>query len=233
MKLKDKIEIVILIAIFLLSSYVIYNFVESETINIVTNEEVKFKEEYESLNNMYDEQRGQNYINVDILENSNVKYVSENQVIDILKNETGIIYFGFPECPWCRNIVPILVNTLSNYDLSFYYSNIYEIRDNKHLDEDNNIIIDKMGSKEYYQILELLGENISPYYSLNDDSIKRIYFPTIVFVKEGIIIGVHQGTIDSQSDPFEPLSIEQKTEISLMLESYIQKTYDITCDKNC
>ena len=154
-------------------------------------------------------------------------------MIDILKNGTGIIYVGFPECPWCRNIVAILVNTLQEYGISFYYYNAYDIRDQKHLDENGTIITDKEGTKEYYEILSLLGDTVSEYVGLNDSSHKRLYFPTIVFVKNGEVITVHQGTIESQTNPYVELTLEQKDEIISILEQAIAKTYDIVCNENC
>ena len=54
--MKVKIELIILVIVFLLSSYLIYNYVDSDTKNIVTNSEIRFKEEYEKLNGVYNEQ---------------------------------------------------------------------------------------------------------------------------------------------------------------------------------
>lgn len=231
--MKTKIELFILVIVFLLSSYLIYTFVDSDTKNIITNEEVRFKEEYEKLNGVYNEKTGSYYSNVQILENSNVEYKNAEEIIDILKSGTGIIYFGFPECPWCRNIIPLLVDVVSEYNTTFYYFNGSDIRDIKHLDDNGNIIVDKEGTKEYYEILSLLGEFTSEYNGLNDNNIKRLYFPTIVFVKEGKIIGFHEGTIESQTNPYKELTVEQKEQITTILETALTKTYNNVCDENC
>lgn len=231
--MKVKIELGILLIIFLLSSYLIYNFVDSDTKNIVTNEEIRFKEEYEKLNGVYNDKTNHYYMNVNILENSNVKYKNANEIIDILKNGTGVIYFGFPECPWCRNLVPILVDTLNEYTMPFYYYNAYEIRDNKHLDDNGDIVVDKEGTKEYYEIVDILKDYLGEYSGLNDNSIKRLYFPTIVFVKEGKILYVHTGTLDSQEDPYVSLTDEQKNELANIISVYATKVYDVVCDDQC
>lgn len=231
--MKVKIELGILLIIFLLSSYLIYNFVDSDTKNIVTNEEIRFKEENEKLNGVYNDKINHYYMNVNILENSNVKYKNANEIIDILKNGTGVIYFGFPECPWCRNLVPILVDTLNEYTMPFYYYNAYEIRDNKHLDDNGDIVVDKEGTKEYYEIVDILKDYLGEYSGLNDNSIKRLYFPTIVFVKEGKILYVHTGTLDSQEDPYVSLTDEQKNELANIISVYATKVYDVVCDDQC
>ena len=35
-------------------------------------------------------------------------YKNINEIIKVLEHGTGIVYFGFPECPWCQAYVPIL-----------------------------------------------------------------------------------------------------------------------------
>lgn len=230
--MKAKIELIVLVVIFLLSSYLIYTYVDSDTKNIVTNSEIRFKEEYEKLNGVYNEQTNHHYKAIEILENSNVEYKSANEIIDILKNGTGVIYFGFPECPWCRNLVPLLVEAIQEYNVSFYYYNAREIRDTKHMDEYGQVVIDKEGTAEYYEILSLLGNYASEYSGITDSS-KRLYFPTVVFVRNGQIIDVHEGTLDDQEDPYTELTEEQKSKLLTILEKDIVKTYDLVCDENC
>lgn len=230
--MKVKIELIVLVVIFLLSSYLIYTFVDSDTKNIVTNSEIRFKEEYEKLNGVYNEQTNHYYKAIEILENSNVEYKNANEIIDILKNGTGVIYFGFPECPWCRNLVPLLVEEIQECNVSFYYYNAREIRDTKHMDEDGQVVIDKEGTAEYYEILSLLGNYASEYSGITDSS-KRLYFPTVVFVRNGQIIDVHEGTLDDQEDPYTELTEEQKSRLLTILEKDIVKTYDLVCDENC
>lgn len=231
--MKVKIQLLVLIIIFLLSSYLIYTYVDSDTKNIITNEEIKFKEEYESLNGKYNENSKKYYSNINIIENSNVEYKTVEEVIEILEKGTGVIYFGFPECPWCRNLLPVLIDTLSNYGVPFYYYNGLDIRDKKHLDEEGNIVVDKEGTAEYYKIVQLLSKHLGSYDGLNDESIKRLYFPTVVFVKDGNIISVHIGTVESQKDPYIGLNEEQILELSSTLEKGIITTFDIACSDKC
>ena len=91
----------------------------------------------------------------------------------------------------------------------------------------------KYYTEEYYKIVSLLGNYASNYQGLNNDNIKRLYFPTIVFVKNGEIISFHEGTIDSQTNPFVELSDKEKNDIKTILANGIVKTYDMVCDENC
>lgn len=233
--MKTKIELLILVIMFLLSSFLIYTFVEPNTKDYtVSEDEINFKNEYEEINGKKIENTDYSYMNISIQDNNAVEYKDETEIIDILKTGTGVIYFGFPECPWCRNLVPVLVNTISDYSAGpIYYFNARSIRDTKSLDENGNIVVEKEGTKEYYEIVDILKDHLGSYDGLNDESIKRLYFPTVVFVKDGEIKQVHIGTVDSQEDPFTPLNEEQNTELVSMLEGGIESTFDIMCDESC
>ena len=186
---------------------------------------IKFKEEYEALN--------KDSIEMNVPSNNKMKYATYEEVIELLESGTGVIYFGFPECPWCRNAVPVLINSAMDTDLEeVLYFNALSIRDKKHLDENGNIVVDKEGTAEYYKLLEKLSAVLGPYDGLNDSSIKRLYFPTVVFVKGGKIILAHEGTLESQTDPTKSLSKKQKDELYQIYTNAIQKVLGILCDKD-
>ena len=89
--------------------------------------------------------------------------------------------------------------------------------------------MEKEGSKDYYEILDLLGEKASVYDGLNDETIKRIYFPTVVFVKDGEIVAFHEGTVDSQEDASVYLDAAQQKELKTTLRSY----FDLIKPQRC
>lgn len=236
--MKIKLQLTGLIIIFLVSSYLIYNYVgtKDDNKNIIettTEDERKFEKEYESLNEKYNEETKKKTMTIDIMEDNNIKYATVNEIIELLENGTGVIYFGFPECQWCRNAVPVLIKTALEYDIDpIYYYNAYSIRDTKHL-ENGTIVTDKEGTEEYNKILELLGNKASIYEGLENEEIKRLYFPTVVFVKNGEIVDIVVGTVDSQDDPFISLTKEQTDELEKKYTDGINKVYDILCDENC
>lgn len=186
---------------------------------------LKFKEEYEALN--------KDALEMNIPENNKMKYATYNEVMEMLESGTGVIYFGFPQCPWCRNAVPVLINSASDTDLKeILYFNALSIRDKKHLDDNGNIVVDQEGTEEYYKLIEKLSSVLGPYDGLNDSSIKRLYFPTVVFVKDGNIIMAHEGTVESQTDPSKPLSKIQTEELYQIYVDSIQKILGLLCDKD-
>ena len=108
-----------------------------------------------------------------------------------------------------------------------------EIRDKKSLDEEGNIITEKEGTKEYYELVSLLQDVLPVYDGLNDENIKRLYFPTVIFVRDGKIVGTHMDTVSSQENPRVPLNDEQTKELTNIYVSNIMKVLDDACDKSC
>lgn len=195
---------------------------ENPTPNVsVSCDADRFKSEYEALNGK-DNGYGGTYLNISIPVENKIEYVDSTRVKQVLSNGTGIIYFGFPECPWCRNIIPTLLDVANEYDTDILYLNNKAERDTIKLDDEGKVVIEKEGSKDYYEILGLLGEKASVYSGLNDETIKRIYFPTVVFVKDGEIVAFHEGTVDSQEDASVYLDAAQQKELKATLKGYFE-----------
>lgn len=198
----------------------------------ITDDEKQFKQEYEKFNGKENSSSGKTYIDVNIKMKNGVKYISAKEAVDILENKTGIIYFGFPQCPWCRNMIEVLLEAKEELNVdTIYYYNALEIRDEKVL-EDGKVVTTKEGTKNYYKILELLGDKADVYEGLNDDSIKRLYFPTVVFVKNGEVVATHMSTVSSQEDPYKKLNKKQKAELKKIYIENIKKINDIVCSSD-
>ena len=95
---------------------------------VATEDAKKFKQEYESLNGntAYADIK---YLNLSISEYSTVTYKTDTEIVDILKKGTGVIYFGFNSCPWCRSMVETLLKVVEDNEIeNFYYTDIKAIR---------------------------------------------------------------------------------------------------------
>lgn len=199
----------------------------------INNDALKFKNEYEILNGTKNDYNKE-YLKMEIDSNNPVVYATYDEIMNVLDDGTGIIYFGFPECPWCRNAVPVLLDALEELGIDkIYYFNALDMRDQKHLDENGNIVVDKKGTEDYKKLVQRLYEVLPVYDGLNDDTIKRLYFPTVVFVKDGNVIGLHTSTVNSQEDPYKGLTKNQYNELKQIYTDYINETYDILCDQSC
>lgn len=207
------------------------------------NDSLKFKKEYEALNGNISSSNNK-YIELNISLNNPIKYSNYKEIIDVIKNGTGIIYLGFPECPWCRAAVPVLLEAAKNNNVDkIYYLNIkndrdlYVINDGKltyALDDDGNEI---KGVKEYFDLLDALDNYLSDYVIEFDNKTyetgkKRIYAPSVIFVKNGYVTNIQVSTVENHLDAYEPLTKEQKKELYNIYEEEILNIYSETCSNN-
>ncbi len=191
---------------------------------------MKFKEEYEVHNGEFDDDRGHNYIEVEISEKNPVVYMTMEELFDLMEEgKSAIVYFGFPECPWCRTLLPSLLSALNVGGIErLYYVNNYAERDLKEL-KDGEIVTTQQGSDDYYKLLEIMGDYAPVYAGLNDDSIKHMYYPTVLFIKGGEIIASHVGTVDSQKDVWAGITEEQRKELEAELMEKLNQVYMGAC----
>lgn len=211
---------------------------------IETTDALKFKEEYELLNGQVNS-NGKEYSNLSINEDNPIKYSDYDEIIEVINNGTGIIYLGYPECPWCRSALPVLLEAASDYNIdTIYYLNMKNERDYLTV-SDGKIVydVDKNGNEikgtdGYFRLLEVLDEYLDEYI-INDEGKdydtgeKRIYVPLIIFVNEGKIVGTHTSTVDSQVSGYNQLTEEQYDELSGIYADYIKELVDNYCDSAC
>ncbi len=170
------------------------------------------KNAFEALNGQTTS-NGQPYMEVHIPEDSLFEPINEEDALQLLESGTGVLIFEFPECPWCRNMMPVVDQAAKEMALSKLYAfNIREERDQITLGDYGLVVVNE-GTEFYRKVLEILGENASIYEGLNDPSIRRIYAPTVFVIENGTVISSHVSTVDSQTDPFTPLTEAQHQEL--------------------
>lgn len=216
----------IIISLMLISAFILTGCQNKEK-----TDAVKFKEEYENLNNQVVNDK--KYLELTIDKKNPIKYKTAEEIVDIIKNKTGIIYLGYPECPWCRNAVPVLLEAAKQTGVNdIYYLNMYDIRDKKEL-KNGKVVTVEEGTEGYKKILEALGDKASVYKDLNDESIKRIYVPLVIFVENGKVVATQESTVESQKDPYVKLTEEQEKELLNIYKDNIHKVYNDMCDESC
>lgn len=181
---------------------------------------IKFKNEYEALNDVVNEATDNKYIEVNIDEENPMVYKTGKEILDVLKNEDAIIYFGFAACPWCRNAVPVLLDAAKELNVDkIYYVDILDIRDTYKFSGSIEPEQTKKGTDAYYEILKFLDKKLEKFYvkdeagNMYDTGVKRLYAPTVVGVKGGKVVGFHESTIESQTDPYKLLDEKGKSEL--------------------
>lgn len=144
-------------------------------------------------------------------------YKSINDIINVLSNGTGIVYLGFPECPWCQRYVVYLNILAKEYNVKeIYYYNIKNARSNN--------------TKEYQKIVEIL-KDLLPY---DDNGNKKVFVPTVVFVKNGKVIALDDetSTISDGTTPDEYWNQERINLFNSKMDSYF-KTYNAGVCTSC
>ncbi len=213
--------------------------------NNENNDAIKFKNEYELLNG--EKSSNKEYKKITIDKQNPVKYSNYDEIIDVIKNGTGVIYLGYPECPWCRTAIPVLLEALKNNDIyTLYYLNIKDERDSYviqdgqltyELDENNKEI---KGTEGYFKLLKALDKYLTDYMIVYENETyetgeKRLYAPSVIFVKDGKVLGIQVSTVDTQESGYDELTKEQYSELYDIYESYILEMKDETCslDSSC
>lgn len=187
--MKKKLLYVLLIILVIGACFSIY---------VYFNDSIRFYLSY-TIYNYFPYENGK-YIKVDIKRDNGVKYLSEEEVISFFESGTGIVYFGYPECPWCRNVVGPLTEANQDSGMLLYYVDVH-----------------KLTSSD--KLLELLGD----YLKEDDDGNKKLYVPDVYFVKDGKILSHHLGTVGSYKNPYLGMKKEQEEELVSIYKNEIDK----------
>ena len=154
----------------------------------------------------------------EITEDNVFTYRTSTEIINILKHGTGVVYLGFPECPWCKAYVDILNEVAKENNIKkIYYFDILEDRKNN--------------SEDYQKIVSLLGDNLL----YDEEGNKRIYVPDITVIIDGEIIGHNNETsvIDKDITPEQYWSIENKQKLKQELKMYFEQIKESSCSDIC
>lgn len=161
----------------------------------------RFKISYEYIN--YMEYNNGKKIKVSIPWHNPIQYVSERELIDFLKEGTGILYFGYNTCPWCRNAIPVLIEASQSQGIDkIYYADIHHL----------NLSSIR---EELYQIIDSYLEE--------EEGKKVLAVPDVYFVKNGQIVGEHRGTVDSYHNPYSPMNQDERKELLQIYKRYIKE----------
>ena len=146
-------------------------------------------------------------------------YRTIDEIINILEHGTGVVYLGFPECPWCTAYVPYLneVAKANSVDKVYYY-NIYNDR--------------KENNDNYKKLVDILKE----YLKFDEEGNKRIYAPSIIAVKDGEILDFDDETAwdtKGYKTPEEYWKNEDLEGLKEKLAKMFEETKTNICTSDC
>ena len=141
------------------------------------------------------------------------------ELIAHLKWGTGVIVFGFPDCPRCRNAFPVLEKAFKKMNMGRHagfrgkiiYYDFYNDR------EENN--------ERYRTIVDYVREFLPADAGGNP----RLYSPDVFFIAAGKVVGNHLDTVPSLTNPRDSLNEEQEAELLKIYMDLIAKVEDCGC----
>lgn len=146
-------------------------------------------------------------------------YRNLDEINKILENGTGVIYLGFPECPWCRGYIPYLNEVAINEHLDkIYYFNILNDRKNN--------------TSGYKKTVQLLND----YLKYDNEGNKRIYVPAVIAVNNGKIVGFDdESSLDTKGyeTPEEYWKNEDLDGLKKRLSDMIKASFPSYCTSGC
>ena len=223
MKNKKLIIGLILILIIIIGAITTYILIQN------SKDSYKFKKEYESYNNKsweYEGKKGK-YLNIEINKDNPIIYLNDENIVKELKEGDKIIYFGFPDCNWCRAALPVLLKSAEENGVEkIYYYDFGEVREAFEKNENNE------KAKIYQQIIEFLDSNItSTFESGTKKGEKRLSAPTVVLMKDGKVSSFHYRTVESHQNYNKNLTTEEYNELYKIYEDMMIDL--IMCTSDC
>lgn len=136
-------------------------------------------------------------------------YRNVDEIIKIMEHGTGVVYLGYPECPWCQAYVSYLNEVAKEVGIEkIYYCNTKKVK------EEN---MDK-----YRELISLLDGHLQ----YNDEGEQWIYVPNVSFHIEGKIIGNDYETskdTHNLKDPKEYWTEEEVKDLKDTLTGYMKQ----------
>lgn len=208
-------KIFVVLAVVLLIIITGCTYEKKETIS----DAAKFKKEYESVNDKEVAETDFTYRKLEIPSENPFVYATEADIVNKMDNgESFVVYFGFARCPWCRSVLPTLIEVGKDLGIDkIYYVDVSEIRDTLDVDDDGKVVTVKEGSEGYLALLEKLDGVLDDYTLIVDDKEiktgeKRIYAPNVISVVNGKAKELETGISEKQDDAYMELTDEMKEE---------------------
>ena len=135
-------------------------------------------------------------------------YASDSEVMRIFDSGSGVVFLGFPQCPWCQRLSEYVDRAARTEGIDkIYYLNIRDAR---------------ASNSEVYQ---KLVKKLEPYLDKDDSGKPRIFVPDVSIVKDGKIIGRYkeESTGDDSITPDKYWTTERIERTSSQLRGFMRQ----------
>ena len=139
-----------------------------------------FKEAYEALNSELDENGAPKYFQLEIAADNPAVVLSYDEMREFFERGSGVLLLSRPGCPWCRKLLPTLLEFIADQETYLYCYDPEAIRAAN--DDDYKALVSLLDS--YLDVDTVTQEEGSPDF---DPMRKRLYVPHLFFLKNGEI----------------------------------------------
>ena len=123
--------------------------------------------------------------------------------------ESFVLYCGFKDCPWCNRVISLVNDTAIEYGTDIAY-----IDTRKDPSWKSNLDMD-----DYDVFVKYFGD----YLDTDSDGKKHLYVPHIFFIKDGVVVEEHPGTVAGHENSGDELTDEQKKELKKIYSDGFKK----------
>lgn len=142
-------------------------------------------------------------------------YKSLKEVNKILEKGTGVVYLGFPECPWCQEYVKYVNEVAKKVGLDkVYYFNIREDRTNN--------------TEDYQTTIKLLRD----YLPTDEEGNPRVYVPLIAVIQNGKVVITDYETAEDTKGYDTPEEYWANEDLDA-LKTRLEKAFNTVKSKVC
>ena len=201
---------------------------KKEKNNPVHNKVNEFKEEYESLNGVIDDD-GYTYQTVEIDIDAPVVYSKLKDVVELFDKEesSAVVFIGNAKDYTSRNAISPLLSAIDSLGIEkLYYVDSSNFDDNK--------------TEEYQQIMKKI-DSILDTEEIKDDegnvvgtAEKKIYVPTVIVIKDKELVDYHIGTLEEnmkKENITKELTKKEKEGLFDVYTSMLLKISDGSCNE--
>ena len=146
-------------------------------------------------------------------------FATYEQVLTQLRYGTGVVVFGFPACPRCHNAFPVLEKAFRAMNMDRYVGLRGRILY-------YDIFNDREANNERYQTIV---SYLKDFLRTDANGNPRIFVPDVYFLASGKIVGNHLDTVQSLTNPRDPLNEEQEAELFKIYRDLIEEAENCEC----
>ena len=115
------------------------------------------------------------------------------------EGNTFVVLFGYAECEWCVEAVPVLNDIAKEFEFQVAY---IDTRKDPSWKKNTDLL-------DYDLLVKTVGE----YLEFDSDGIRHLYTPTLFVIKDGAVVATHEGTVEGHNARNRPMKEEEMEEL--------------------